>query len=72
MQVGSKNICVLIYGTVLDDLFSRLTDLNDLTETAVEEIDLQVKGPALHVLVEVIEIGIVIHILILGFPAVML
>ena len=43
MQVGCKNISILIDGPVLDDSLSALAYFNDLPESAVQEIYLQVK-----------------------------
>jgi len=72
VEVRCEDIGILIDGPVLDDIFARLADLDDLAEPAVQKIDLQVERPALHVLVKVIEIGIIIHVFILGFPGIML
>ena len=72
MQVGSKNISILIYCPILNYGFISLPDLHDLPETAVQKIYLQVKRPALHVLIETMEIGIGLNIFIMRFPSEML
>jgi hypothetical protein len=72
VQVWGKDVSIFVDGPVLNDLFSGLPDPDDLTETAVKEIDLKVEGPSLHVLVEIVEIGIVVHIFILCLPAIIL
>ena len=71
MKVWSKNVCIFINRPVLDDLIARLANSDDLTETAVQKIYLEVEGPPLHVLVKVVEVGIIVHIFVLGLPAIM-
>jgi hypothetical protein len=68
MEVGSKNISIFINGPVLDHVFSAVSDLNYLPEPGIQKIDLQVKRPALHVLVKTMQVRIVFNIFVLWFP----
>ena len=70
MQVGCEYFGIFIDGPVLNDRGISTLYLGHLLEPAVEEIDLQIKGPALHILIEIIQIGIVVYVFVLGFPAV--
>ena len=72
MEVGSKNIGILKYRPVLDDGFVPIADLEDLLVSAVKKVDLQVKGPSVHIIIEITEIWIVGCVLIVHFPAEML
>ena len=63
---------ILIDGTVLDDILATIADVHHLTETAVEEENLDIERPSLHILVKAVEIGIVFHLLIMRFPVEML
>lgn len=72
VEVGSENVGILIDGPVLDDGLVALPDLPHLVETAVEEEDLEVKRPALHVIVEIAQVGIIVDRLIQRHPTVVL
>jgi hypothetical protein len=63
---------VFIDRPVLDHRLGAGMDLQQLVETVVKEINLQVEAPTRHVLIKVIQIGIVIDIFELGYPAIML
>ena len=43
----------------------------DLTKAAVEKVNLQIKGPAFHLVVKIIQIRIVLDFLVVGLPFVM-
>jgi hypothetical protein len=49
----------------------RFFDFLDLRKAAIEVIDLQVERPTLHVVVEIVEIGVLIHVFKMGVPVVM-
>ena len=67
-----EDMGILVDGTVLDDVLAAVTDIHHLTEAAVEEENLDIERPALHVLIETIEIRIVLHLLVMGIPVEML
>ena len=71
MQVGRKDPGILIDGPVLDYDVLLLGDFNHVLEALVEEINLEIERPPLHIFVEISEIGIKIHGLELGGPAIM-
>ena len=71
MQVGREDVGVLVDGAVLDHIATAAADLQQLLEARVEEEDLQVEAPPLHVLVEVEQVGVVVHGLLQLVPLVM-
>lgn len=71
VEVGSEDVRIFIDGSILDDNSVTSLDVDDLLETVVEEIYLQVKGPAGHVLIEVVQVWVVFYIFISGFPVIM-
>ena len=72
VEVRGEDACVLKDGAVLDDGVLALRYFDDVAEALVEEIDLQVEAPAVHVLIEVVEIRICLHGLEARRPAVAL
>jgi len=60
MEVGGKDACILENGAVLNDGFGALANLHDVLEALVQEVDLEVERPAAHVLIEIVEIGVVV------------
>ena len=58
MEVRGEDACVLKDGAVLDDGVGALRYFDNIAEAFVEEIHLQVEAPAVHVLIEVVEVGI--------------
>ena len=60
MQVRCEDAGILEDGTILDDGLRRLWDLNDFLESLVQEVDLRVERPPLHVGIEVGEIRVVV------------
>ena len=72
MQVWRKNEGIFVDGAVLDDRMRRFFDLLNLRKTAIEVVDLQVKRPTLHVVVEIVEIRVLIDVFEMGVPVVML
>lgn len=71
VQVGRKYIGVLIDGSVLNDGLITVPDLVHLIKTAVEEINLQMKGPSGHVRIEILQVGIMIYRFIQWSPSIM-
>ena len=72
MEVGRKYIRILINGSVLDNCFSTLADLNQLVQSAVEKIDLKIEAPTGHVFIEIKQIRVLVHVLKLWNPFVVL
>ena len=72
VEVGGEDVRVLVDRAVLHHVPSIAADLQQLLEAAVQEEDLEVEAPALHVLVEVEQVGVVVHRLLQQFPLVVL
>ena len=68
IKVGREDVRIFVDGAVLDDVFAALADVHHLTETAVEEENLDVERPALHVLIEAVEVRVVFNFLIMRLP----
>jgi hypothetical protein len=68
MQIGRKNVGILINGPVLDDVFPAFPDLQHLAETRVQEIYLEVKAPAFHLMVKIIKVRIVDYVFKMWLP----
>jgi hypothetical protein len=68
MQVRGKNIGIFIDGAVLDDATFAAANLKDIVEAVVEEIDLQVERPTLHVFIEIVYVGIFFNIFEVWLP----
>ena len=71
MQVGRKNKGIFVDGAVLDNGVCRFFDFLYLRKTAIEVIDLQIKRPTLHVVVEIVEVGVLVDVFEMGVPVVM-
>ena len=69
MQVGCEDVGVFVDGAILDDGFVAAEDGEDLLVAVVQEEDLEVERPALHVVVKVAEVGIVVGGFEVHFPA---
>jgi hypothetical protein len=63
---------IFIDGTVLDDVLAAVADVHHLTEATVEEENLDVERPTLHVLIETVQIRIMFNLLIMRLPIEML
>lgn len=70
VEIWSENVRILINGSILNNLLSLTPYLYNLAKATIKEEDLQVETPALHVLVKVVEVGVVIYILVLWLPVV--
>ncbi len=68
MQVGGEDVGILVDRPVLDHILPAPPDLFDLLDPGIEVIDLQVEGPTLHIVVKVIEVGILFDVLVQGVP----
>jgi hypothetical protein len=66
MKVGCKNVSIFINGPVLNYSFSSIPDLYQLIQAAIQKIDLQLKAPAGHVLIKIIEVRIMLYIFKMG------
>ena len=72
MQVRREDVGIFIDRAVLDHGLGTAMDLEQLVQPAVEKIDLQLKAPAGHVLVKIVQVRIVVHIFELRDPFVLL
>ena len=71
IEVGRKNVGILVDGAVLYCRIVTSLDRFELIETGIQKVYLQVKGPALHVFVKIRQVGIVIYCLKFSLPTVM-
>src|SRR5512138_3479104 len=71
MKVRCKDISILVDGPVLDYCLFRFFYLEYLAESRIKEVDLQVEGPSLHILIKIIQVRIVIDIFIMWSPSVL-
>src|SRR5690554_3209012 len=60
---------IFINGPVLDNITAALADFHDLTETAVEKVNLEIEGPAFHLIVKIFQVGIFNDFFVLSFPS---
>ena len=72
MQIGGKNMGVLVNRSVLHRVMVFGEHLTVLSVAGIQEINLQVEGPTLHVFVEVVEVGILIDLFKMRLPSIML
>ena len=68
VQVGGKDVGIFVYRAVLYNYIVAPADLNYVAEALVQEIDLQVERPSLHILVKICEIGVVVNWFKAGSP----
>jgi hypothetical protein len=71
VKIGSEDVGILIDCAVLNNRLFAFADLSNLIKPVIKKIDLEVKGPPLHVIVEITEIRIMIYGLIQGHPTIM-
>ena len=65
MQVVGKDIGILIHRTVLHDIAGRIVqDIHRLLDATSQKIDLEIKRPAIHILIKITDIRIVTHLVI--------
>lgn len=69
VQVGGKDVGVFKDGAILNDGALALQDFENLPVTAVEEVNLKIERPAMHVVVEIAEVGIVLGAFVMHLPA---
>ena len=69
VQIVSENFHILIDCPVLDYAAIFGGNLALITEAMVQEIDLQIERPALHVTIEITQVGIIGHRFVEWFPA---
>ena len=70
MQIGGKNVRILVNGSVLNHRLLSAADILNVTPPRCQEIHLQIETPTLHILIEIRDVWIVIHILQLHLPTV--
>ena len=63
MQVWREDMGVFINGSILDHPLSAFLQFSKLCKSRSQEKHLQIKGPTLHVLVEIVQIWVVIYLL---------
>src|SRR5690606_14423697 len=68
VKVGSEDVSILVNRTILNDGFSALPDLKNLTETAVEEVYLKVERPSFHLMVKIVKIRVVYNVFKMRLP----
>ena len=68
MQVRRKDMGVLVNRAVLNQVAARRQDFGSLPDALAEKVNLQVERPAVHIVVEIADIGIV-ALLEIGFGA---
>ena len=66
-----KDVGIFVYGSVLHHGFGTAMNIVELFKTAVKEVDLQVKTPPGHIVIKIEQIGVMVYIFKLGYPAVM-
>ena len=72
MKVRSEDEGILVDRSILNNCFAIPPDVHYLIQPTVEKVNLKIKGPTLHVLIEIIQVRIVFCILKVRFPFVML
>lgn len=72
VEIGRKNVCVLIDRAILNDGLVAFLDVDNLLEAVVQKIYLQVERPARHVEVKILQVGVVVGGLEVDFPAKMM
>ena len=72
MQVGGEDACVFKNGTILNDGFFAPRNGHHILKSLVEKVDLQIERPALHIFIEVFEIGVEVYGFEEGRPSVVL
>lgn len=60
VQIGGKDVSILVNGTVLNDGPLAFADLPHLVKPTVQKINLQVKRPARHVFIEIAQVWILV------------
>ena len=71
MKIRCKNMSVFVNRSVLNGGMGLGRHLLVLAVPRIQKIDLQVEGPTLHVLIEIVEVGVVINLFKMRFPAIM-
>ena len=68
VEVGRKNVGILVDGAVLNDSAIALKDFQNLPIPAVEEENLKIERPAVHVVVKITQVGIVVGAFVVYLP----
>ena len=72
VQIRGKDTGILEDGTILHDGLVAARNLHHVMETLVQEVNLEIERPALHILIIISEIRIIIHWLEVCLPAISL
>ena len=72
VKVRGEDVGVLVNRAVLDDALVLAAKAVNLAEPAVQEVNLQVERPPSHVVVELVQVGVFVHLFEVGLPAVVL
>jgi hypothetical protein len=68
MEVGCEDVGILIDCPILYHGLLSLKDIENLLISVVKKVNLQVEGPSLHVMIEILQIGVVFRAFEMGFP----
>ena len=68
VEVGRKNVGILVDGAVLNDSAIALKDFQNLPIPAVEEENLKIERPAVHVVVKITQVGIIVGAFVVYLP----
>ena len=69
VQVGGEDVGILVDGSVLHDRPVSVEDFEHLLVAAVEEENLEVKRPALHVVIEIAQVRVVVGRFVMDIPS---
>jgi hypothetical protein len=59
MQIGGENMRIFINRPVLDNSFTSILDFDQLLESGIQKINLQIEGPPVHIKVKITQIWVV-------------
>ena len=61
IEIGCKDICVLINCPVLDGGHIVRLDFGNLPEATVQEIDLKIESPSRHILIKILQVRVFVN-----------
>ena len=68
MKVWRENKGILVDSTVLHHGIRALLNVDNLLETVVQEINLQIERPPWHIVIEIVKVRVVLNVLVVGLP----
>src|SRR5688572_26274363 len=68
MKIRSKNMGIFINGSILYHRFISALDVDELLKAVVQKINLEIKRPPWHVLIEIVQVRIILYVFIMRFP----